>query len=141
RLGIFSTALGDADLPRQCVALRLQLLRERLDALALGLERFEARAVERDATLLQRSGDASQISAQRVDVEHRTILAGVQSPHACRCAAAVPPKGAVFALGTALHAHSSSEGGGRLPPAFSSRARNARSFSAMRASRPRPVGA
>ncbi len=114
RLGIFPAALGDADLPRQRVALRLQLLRERLDALALGLERFEARAVERDATLLQRSGDASQISAQRVDVEHRTILA--------------------------VH-FSSSEGGGRLPPAFSSRARNARSFSAMRASRPRSVGA
>src|SRR6185312_12522465 len=62
--------LRGADSLRQRIALRLQILRSRLDSLALGLERFEARDIERDAAPRERRADALQIISQRMDVEH-----------------------------------------------------------------------
>jgi hypothetical protein len=47
RRRVLAAPLGDADLLRERVALRLQLLRAGLDALALALERLEAGRVER----------------------------------------------------------------------------------------------
>ena len=75
RGGVLALALGGADLLRQRVALRLQVLRAGLDVLALALERLEARGVERQAALGESGGDRRQIVAKKIDVEHAAILA------------------------------------------------------------------
>src|SRR5207253_599578 len=74
RRRIETFALGDADLFRQRVAPRLQLLRAHLQRLALAFQRFEFSGVERYAALRQSRRDGGQIVAQQVDVEHRGIL-------------------------------------------------------------------
>ena len=75
RGGVLALALRRADLLRQRIALRLQVLRARLDVLALALERLEACRVERDAAPRQAGGHRGKIVAQQIDVEHRRILA------------------------------------------------------------------
>ena len=74
RTCVLALPFGNADLFRQRVALRLQLLRGGLDALALGLERLEARDVERHAALGEAGDDAGKIGTKKIDVEHSGIL-------------------------------------------------------------------
>ena len=65
RRDVLSPSFRGADLFRHRVALRLQLLRARLDRLALGFHLFELRGVEQVTTRLEPCGDAGQIAAQQ----------------------------------------------------------------------------
>ena len=59
-----------ADLLRHLVAARLQLLGVPLQLLALALQREEARAVEHIAAVGEPGGDAIEVGAQQLDVQH-----------------------------------------------------------------------
>ncbi len=124
RRGVRALALGDADLLRQRVAPALQVLRARLDVLALALERLERRGVERDAALRQAGGDGGKVVTEQVDVEHFVIVS-VTCRNECRCD---PPP--------ALQRSSSRE---RLRAAASRERKSARRWR-MRSSSPRSVG-
>ena len=76
RRRVLALRLRDADLLAERVALRLKILRARLDVLALALERLETRGVERDAAFREAGGDAGEVLTQQIDVEHRAILSG-----------------------------------------------------------------
>ena len=65
RRGVLALALRGADGLRERVALRLQVLRARLDVLALALERFEARGVERHAALREPGDDERTVRCER----------------------------------------------------------------------------
>ena len=116
---VFAPAFGDADLLRDRVAPRLQLLGAHLDVLALGLERDERGRVELIATRLQARGDGIEIVAQKLDIEHARILAEGCAPPARQRGQDSPS-----------------------PPerALASRCFNSASLSAILASRPRSVG-
>ncbi len=75
RGSVIAPALGNADLLRQRVAARLQILRSRLEVLALAVQRLEARGVEREPALRETRGDGGQVVAKKIDVEHAGILA------------------------------------------------------------------
>src|SRR5262245_58685969 len=68
RRRIVAAPFGDADLLRQRVATRLQILRARLNRLALALERFEPLDVECHAAMREARRDAREIGSQKVDV-------------------------------------------------------------------------
>ena len=68
--GVLLLRLALADLLRELVAPRLQLLRLGLYRLALVLERFERGGVESEAALGEAARGAFEVGAQVMDVEH-----------------------------------------------------------------------
>ena len=120
RRRVFAPAFGDADLFRDRVAPRLQLLGAHLYLLALGLELDERGRVELISTRLQTCDDVIEVVAQKLDIDHARILAEGSRHRRPASAAQDSPS----------------------PPerALASRCFNSASLSAILASRPRSVG-
>jgi len=70
RRRVFAAPLHRPDLLRQCVAPRLQLFCAGLNGATFGFERRKRRDVERVAACGKARGDAFDIFAQQLDVEH-----------------------------------------------------------------------
>ncbi len=74
RRDILALALQHADLLRQAVSFRLQVLGADLQVLALGLQRLEGGGVERRAARGEAFGDQGEVGAQQLNVQHVDIL-------------------------------------------------------------------
>jgi hypothetical protein len=74
RAGVLAFAFRHADLLGQLIAPGLQVLRARLDFLAFGFQRLDARGVKRKAPAGQALRHIGEVFAKELDVEH-----GIQS--------------------------------------------------------------
>ena len=75
RFGVLAAAFGSADFLGHGIAPGLQLLGAGLDRLATRFGRFESGHIEHVASCFQARRDRGRIVAQKLDVEHRPILA------------------------------------------------------------------
>ncbi len=73
---VFTLALEHADLLRQAVTARLQILRARLQRLSLSLQPLESRRIERIAARSQPLGNGIDVVTQQLNIEHFQSLNG-----------------------------------------------------------------